>query len=280
MIHIKQPDEIEIIRENCLLVCKTLAHVGSQIKPGMTAKELDSMAEEFIMDHGAKPGFKGYNGFPASLCISVNECVVHGIPNDREVQEGDILSIDCGTYMNGYFGDAAYTFAVGEIEEETEELLRVTNESLYLGIDKARKGNRIGDIGFAIQQYAERQHGYGIVRALVGHGLGRNLHEAPEVPNFGKRGRGPKIEEGLVIAIEPMVNLHDRRVVQERDGWTIRTRDKAPSAHFEHTIAVTASGPDILSDHEPIEEVVKNNLNLHEVSLKNTIFALRKSEDG
>lgn len=225
----------------------------------MTGLDIDREAETFILDHGAKPAFKGYNGFPNSLCVSINETVVHGIPHDHPFREGDIISVDCGVLLNGFFGDAAYTYAIGEIDADTQRLLQVTKESLALGIAQARVGNRIGDISYAIQDYAENAHGLGVVRELVGHGIGRSLHEEPEVPNFGRRGTGPVIKAGLVIAIEPMINLGLRKVKQLSDGWTINTADKKPSAHFEHTIAVTEAGPELLSDHIIIEKAIADN---------------------
>lgn len=264
-VYYKTQEEIEIIRLNCLLVCKTLALVASHLRPGVSPKELDRKAEEFIRDHQALPGFKGYRGFPATLCFSANDVVVHGIPYDVEVQDGDIISVDCGVSANGYYGDAAYTFLVGDVSAEVIELCKVTKESLYKGIEAARIGNRIGDIGFAVQHHAEKENGYGVVRELVGHGLGKNLHESPDVPNFGKRGKGMMIKEGLVIAIEPMVNLGTRDVKQLRDGWTIVSKDRKASAHYEHTIAVMDSGPDILSDHTFLEKEIKKNPNLSEV---------------
>ena len=264
----KTDEEIEIIRQNCLLVSKTLALVGSHLKAGVTGKVLDEMAEEFIRDHGAEPGFKGYRGFPATLCISKNEVVVHGIPDDIPYKEGDIVSVDCGVFHQGYYGDAAYTFAIGDIEEEVMKLLVVTKDSLYKGIEAAKKDGRLGDISHAIQHYTEQIHGYSVVREMVGHGLGRNLHEKPEVPNFGKKGRGVKLQEGLVIAIEPMINLGTRRIMQLQDGWTILTRDRKPSAHYEHTIAVRNGTADILSDHSFLEEAILNNENLKKISLK------------
>ena len=269
MIYYKTDEEIELIRESCLLVSKTLAHVASMIKPGLTGEQIDKEAETFIRDHKAKPGFKGYQDFPATLCISVNEGVVHGIPTQDAFKDGDVVSVDCGSYLNGFYGDSAFTFALGNVPDETMELLCVTNESLYRGIEKAVSGMRIGDIGFAIQQYAEKEHKYGVVRELVGHGIGRNLHEAPEVPNFGKRGRGTKLEEGLVIAIEPMVNLGRKEVRKSNDGWTIITIDNKPSAHYEHTIAVRKNKADILSNHTFIHEAIKNNEEVKEISRKN-----------
>ena len=267
MIYYKTQDDIEHIRESCLLVSKTLAHVASLLKPGVTGKKLDEEAEKFILDHGAKPGFKGYGGFPATLCISPNACVVHGIPTEEPFGENDIISIDCGSFLNGYFGDSAFTFAMGGVEEEVMKLLVRTNESLYKGIEAAVVGNRIGDIGFAIQQHTESA-GYSVVRELVGHGIGKSLHEAPEVPNYGKRGRGPKIKDGLVIAIEPMINMGVKNVKQMKDGWTIMTKDSKPSAHYEHTVAITTEKTETLSDHSLIEEAIKNNPEIRNISLK------------
>jgi methionyl aminopeptidase len=258
MIYIKTDEEIEIQRQSSLLVGKTLAEVARLIKPGAKTAELDRVAEEFIRDHGAEPGFKGYGGFPATLCISINEEVVHGIPGDRELKDGDVVSIDCGTLMNGFYGDSAYTFPVGEVDEEVLELLERTKESLYLGIEQAVAGKRVGDIGYAIQKYVEG-YGYSVVRELVGHGVGRHLHESPEVPNYGRRGSGVKLKEGMCIAIEPMVNLGRKEVVQARDGWTIKTADGKPSAHFEHDVAVRNGKADILSTFVYIEQVLNNN---------------------
>ncbi len=269
MIFYKTDEEIELIRASCLLVSKTLGLVGEMIKPGITGKELDRAAESFIRDHKAVPGFKGYRGFPATLCISKNEQVVHGIPSDKPFKSGDIVSIDCGVFMDDYYGDAAYTFALGEVREEVMYLLKATKAALYKGIENAKIGSRLGDIGDAIQQYAERDHSYGVVRELVGHGIGRNLHEAPEVPNYGKRGKGHKLKDGLVIAIEPMINLGRKEVRQATDNWTIITIDKKPSAHYEHTVAVRKSGPDILSSHKFVEEAIKNNPEIQEISIKN-----------
>lgn len=257
MIPIKTDAEIELQRESSLLVGKTLAEVAKYISPGVKTIVLDAIAETFIRDHKAEPGFKGYGGFPGSLCISVNDQVVHGIPGQQELKEGDIVSIDCGVLKNGFYGDSAYTFAVGEISEELQLLMERTKEALYLGIEQAVVGNRTGDIGFAIQQHAER-FGYGVVRELVGHGVGRQLHEKPEVPNYGRRGSGVKLKENMVIAIEPMINLGVRNVRQEADGWTIRTLDRKPSAHFEHDVAIKNGKPDILSTFSYIEEVLNN----------------------
>ncbi len=257
MIPIKTDEEIEIQRQSSLLVGKTLAEVARHIRPGVKTIELDKVAEEFIRDHGAVPGFKGYGGFPATLCISLNDAVVHGIPGDVELKDGDIVSIDCGTYMNGFYGDSAYTFPVGEVDKEVLLLLERTKQSLYLGIEQAVAGKRVKDIGYAIQTYVEG-FGYGVVRDLVGHGVGRNLHEEPEVPNFGRRGTGPKLKPGMCLAIEPMITLGTKDVYQERDGWTIRTRDGKPAAHFEHDIAVREGKADILSSFDEIEKVLNN----------------------
>ncbi len=261
----KTPEEIERSRTACLLVCQTLTEVGKLLRPGLTGKEIDTFAEEFIRDNGAVPGFKGLYGCPSTLLVSKNEEVVHGLPDhDQIFEDGDILSIDCGTVVDDFYGDAAYTFCVGDVAEATMELCRRTKHSLYLGIDAARAGNRIGDISHAVQHYTERESGYGAVRELVGHGLGRSLHEAPDVPNFGKRGRGPVLKAGLIIAIEPMITLGKRGVVSREDGWTIITIDGSPAAHYEHSIAVTADGApaDLMSDHRPIEEAIRNNANL------------------
>lgn len=268
MIFYKTDEEIELIRESCHLVCKSLAHVGSLIKPGIQSIALDKAAEEFIRDHKGVPAFKGYKGFPASLCISINEQIVHGIPTSRELKDTDIISVDCGVLLNEYFGDAAYTFALSKVGEKELQLLSVTLESLYLGIEQAIVGKRVGDIGFAIQDFTERKHRYGVVRELVGHGIGKDLHEEPEVPNFGKRGNGQKLMDGLVIAIEPMINQGVKDVKQLDDGWTIITADKKPSAHFEHTVAVRKHKADILSDHSYIEETIKNNQELQNISRK------------
>jgi len=255
MIKLKSREEIELMRQSAQLVSKTLGMLAAEIRPGVTTSYLDNLAETFIKDHQAVPGFLGLYDFPNSLCISVNEQVVHGIPNAKPLLEGDIVSIDCGVLKNGYYGDHAYTFPVGEISAEVQELLNVTKKSLYLGIEEMVAGNRIGDISFAIQKYTER-HGYGVVRELVGHGLGKEMHESPEVPNYGKRGRGPLIKNGLVLAIEPMINLGTRKVKQLSDGWTIITADGKPSAHFEHNVAVVDGKADILSTFDYIEEAL------------------------
>jgi methionyl aminopeptidase len=250
---LKTDDEIELIRQSSLLVGKTLAELAARIRPGITTMELDRVAEEFIRDHGAYPGFLGYNNYPNSICASVNSAVVHGIPNERPLQEGDIVSLDIGVVKDGYWGDSAYTFGVGSLSPEARQLLRVTKECLYLGIEQAIAGHRTGDIGNAVQSHAE-SFGYGVVRDLVGHGVGKNLHEAPEVPNFGKRGQGVLMQEGLVIAIEPMINMGTRNVKQMKDGWTIITADAKPSAHFEHTIVVRKEKAEVLSSFELIEK--------------------------
>ncbi len=255
MIHYKTAEEIELMRESAQLVSRTLGVLAKEVAPGVTPLQLDRLAEEFIRDNGAIPGFLGLYDFPNSLCISVNEQVVHGIPSAKPLQEGDIISIDCGALKNGYYGDQAYTFAVGEISNEIRQLLKVTRECLDLGIAQATSANRIGDISFAIQQHAEA-HGYGVVRELVGHGLGRKMHESPEVPNYGKRGSGPKIKDGLVIAIEPMINLGTRRVKQQKDGWTIVTADGRPSAHYEHDVAIVNGKAEILTTFDFVEEAL------------------------
>jgi methionyl aminopeptidase len=256
MIHYKTKEEIELIRESSLLVGKTIAAVAREVKPGVTTLALDKVAETFILDHGGKPAFKGYRGFSGTLCVSVNAQVVHGIPGKYELREGDIISVDCGVLKNGYFGDSAFTIPVGEVKPEVLKLLQVTRESLYKGIEKVVVGNRLGDVSSAIQEHAER-NGYSVVRELVGHGIGKNLHEEPEVPNYGRRGAGPKLSDGLVIAIEPMINMGRKEVKQERDGWTITTADGLPSAHFEHTVAIVNGKAEILSSFEAIEEALK-----------------------
>ena len=255
-VYIKTNEEIELIRESSLLVGKTLAEVSKAIKPGVKTSELDRIAEEFIRDNHAEPAFKGYHGFPATLCISPNEQVVHGIPGKYELKDGDILSVDCGVKKNGFFGDSAYTFCVGEVKEETKKLLEVTKRSLYLGLEQCVEGKRVGDISSAVQSYCE-SFGYGIVRELVGHGVGRELHEAPEVPNYGKKGSGMKLAEGMVIAVEPMVNMGTKEVKQWSDGWTITTKDNKPSAHFEHTVVIRKNKVEILSSFSEIEKILK-----------------------
>lgn len=254
-IHYKTEEEIELIRESSLLVGKTLAEVAKNIKPGVTTLDLDAIAYEFIKDNGAEPTFLGYNGFPNSLCTSVNDVVVHGIPNNKPLKDGDIVSVDCGVFKNGFNGDSAYTFEIGEVDESVKQLLEVTKQCLNKAIEACLVGNRIGDIGSAVQKHAE-SFGYGVVRELVGHGLGAELHEKPEVPNYGVAGRGLKLRNGLVIAIEPMINLGDRRITQLNDGWSIVTLDGKPSAHFEHDIAIVNGKPEVLSTFKYIEEVL------------------------
>lgn len=258
MINIRTTEEIELLRDSNILVSKTLGELNKVIKEGITTNALDKIAEEYIRDNGGEPGFLGYQGYPKTLCTSVNDQVVHGIPSEYELKEGDIISIDCGVRKNGYYGDTAYTFTIGDVSNEIKSLLKTTKESLIEGVKLAVHGARIGDIGFTIQQYCENA-GYSVVRELVGHGLGTNLHEAPEVPNYGKRGRGPKLMEGMVICIEPMINLGKKEIFQEKDGWTIRTRDRMPSAHFELAIAIRKNEPDILSTFDYIEK--KNRIN-------------------
>lgn len=254
MIYLKTDEEIELMRIANRLVGATLAEVGKHIAPGVTTLHLNKIAEQFIRDHGATPSFLGYNGFPYSLCISVNENVVHGFPSEYVMKEGDVVSVDCGTYINGYCGDSAYTFCVGEVDPEVKRLLQITKEALYLGISNAVEGKRVGDIGNAIQTFCE-SNGYSVVRELVGHGIGKVMHEEPEVPNYGKKGYGPLLKSGMCIAIEPMINMGKRNVVFEKDGWTVRTSDRKPSAHFEHTVAIRSGKADILSSFELIEQV-------------------------
>lgn len=255
MILVKSREEIELMRESALIVSKTLGEIAKAIKPGISTLELDKLAEEFIRDHGAVPGFLGLYDFPNTLCMSPNEQVVHGIPNSDPLQEGDIISVDCGALKNGFYGDHAYTFAVGQIDEDVKKLLDITKESLYLGIRQFRAGNRVGDVGYAIQNYTEK-HGYGVVRELVGHGIGREMHEDPEMPNYGRRGKGKKFVEGMVVAIEPMINLGTHKIKQYSDGWTIKTADKKPSAHFEHDVAIVDGKPELLSTFAYINEAL------------------------
>ena len=262
MVYYKTIEQIELLRQSSLLVSKTLTEVAKAIKPGLPTRKLDELAESCIRDHGGEPAFKGFKGFPWTLCISRNEEVVHGMPSDEEINAGDVLSIDCGVRLNGYYGDSAYTFMVGEGAAEVVELLRATKVSLYKGIEQAVSGNRMGDIGYAIQQYTELDRSYGVVRDLVGHGIGRNLHEDPQVPNYGKRGKGLKLQEGLVLAIEPMITLGSREVVQRKDGWTVATADGKMAAHYEHDIVVRKGKADVLSSFSGIEEAESNNLEL------------------
>ena len=253
MVHLKTAEEIQIIRESAKILAQAHGEVARMIKPGVKTKDLDRRAEEFIRDHKGVPSFLHYNGFPASLCISVNETVVHGFPGEYQLKEGDIVAVDCGVEYKGFHSDSAYTYPLPGVTQEVLDLLNRTYEALYLGIDAAKAGNRIGDVSYAVQEHVE-QFGYGVVRELVGHGVGRKLHEDPEVPNYGKRGKGPKIVAGMVFAIEPMINMGTRKVVQERDGWTIRTSDRKPSAHFEHTVAIHEDRTEVLTSHEEIEK--------------------------
>jgi methionyl aminopeptidase len=256
MIYFKTAEEIELLRASNLLVSKTLAEVAGYIAPGVTTLELDKVAEEYIRDNHAQPGFLGYKGYPKTLCTSVNQQVVHGIPSGYRLKEGDIVSIDCGVLYEGYYGDSAYTFAVGEVSEKVRKLLKTTVESLYKGIENAREGKRIGDISNAIQTHCERER-FSVVREMVGHGIGKGLHEAPEVPNYGRRGQGIKLQQGMVLCIEPMINLGRKEITQDPDGWTIHTADKLPSAHFEHCVAIGRNGADILSTFEYIEKIYR-----------------------
>ncbi|HVW95223.1 MAG TPA: type I methionyl aminopeptidase [Mucilaginibacter sp.] len=255
-IHYKSVEEIELIRESSLLVSKTLGEIAKVIRPGIKTIELNKLAETFIRDNGGVPAFLNYHGFPYSLCISMNDQVVHGFPGETVLVEGDMVSVDCGVVLNNYIGDSAFTFAIGEVSDEVKQLMRVTRECLDLGVQKAVVGMRIGDIGYAVQEHAEK-HGYGVVKELVGHGVGRELHEKPEVPNYGKRGSGTKLEEGMVIAIEPMINAGKARVKFWDDGWTVSTVDGKPSAHYEHTVAVRKGQPDILSTFSYVDNVLK-----------------------
>lgn len=263
MIYLKTDDEIELLRQSNLLVGRTLGEVAKYIKPGVTTSQLDKIAEEFIRDHGAVPTFKGFpnpygSPFPGSICASVNEQVVHGIPGDVVLKDGDIISVDCGTYLNGFCGDSAYTFCVGEVAPEVRQLLKVTKEALYLAIEQAVTGKRLGDIGYAVQNHCE-SFGYGVVREFVGHGIGKEMHEDPMVPNYGRRGNGVQLKSGMCIAIEPMITLGKPAILMEADGWSVRTRDRMPAAHFEHTLAVRSGKADILSSFSYIEEVLGDN---------------------
>jgi methionyl aminopeptidase len=256
MIHYKTSEEVEKIKQSADILGRAHGEIAKHVKKGVKTSFLDKIAEEFIRDHGAVPSFKGYNGFPSSLCISVNEVVVHGFPSEYELKDGDIISVDCGVFHQGFHSDSAYTYPIGEVPPSVLALLSATKDSLYLGIEQAVFGNRIGDIGHAIQKFVEAK-GYTVVRELVGHGLGRKLHEAPEVPNYGKKGSGPLLKQGMVIAIEPMINLGTRNIVQEKDGWTIRTADRKPSAHYEHTVAIFEDRTEVLTTHKYIEENFK-----------------------
>jgi len=255
MIYYKTEEEIDLIKKSGDLLGQVHGEIAKAVKTGVTTRKLDEIAYNFIIKNGGVPSFKGYNGFPYTLCISVNEQVVHGFPSDYVLKDGDVISVDCGVILNGYHSDSAYTYGVGNVAEEVKQLLESTKQSLYLGIEEAIVGKRTGDIGFSIQNFVESK-GYSVVRELVGHGVGKRLHESPEVPNYGKRGKGVKLEEGMVIAIEPMINLGKKEIVQEEDGWTIRTKDRKPSAHFEHTVAIRKGKAEILTTFKYIEEVI------------------------
>jgi len=257
MLKVKSEEEIDLLRENNQLVSKTLEEMARMVQPGVTTLDLDKRAEEFIRAHNAEPGFKGYNGFPNTLCTSINGQVVHGIPSSDALKEGDIISIDCGVYKNGYYGDSAFTFAVGRVADPVLKLIRVTREALVKGVNQAVAGNRVGDIGFAVQQHSEK-NGFSVVRELVGHGLGKNLHEAPEIPNYGRRGRGPRLPENLVICIEPMINMGTKEVFQEKDGWTVRTFDGKPSAHFEFAVVIRKDKAEVLTLYDEIDKILAN----------------------
>jgi methionyl aminopeptidase len=262
MIIIKSDEQVELIRKSALLVSQTLSETAKRLRPGITTLQLDEFIGDYIRDQGGIPSFLNYNGYPYNACISVNDVVVHGFPNNDELKDGDIIAIDIGIILNGWHGDHAYTFAIGDPGPEVAQLIRVTKESLYKGIEKAIAGNYTGDIAFAIQEHTEKKYGYGVVRELVGHGLGKNLHEDPQVPNYGRRGSGKKLREGMVLAIEPMINLGKKDVFTEADGWTVRTKDHKPSVHFEHDVCVRRFKADILSDYTPIERAEKENPNL------------------
>lgn len=262
MMIYKTNEQVDLMRQSALLVSKTLAEIAKTLKPGITSLSIDKKIGEFVKDHQAIPSFLNYKGYPFNSCISVNDVVVHGFPSPKELVEGDIISVDIGVILNGWHGDHAYTFAIGDPGEVVMRLIQVTKESLYKGIEKAIVGNRIGDIAYAIQEHTERKNGYGVVRELVGHGLGRSLHEDPQVPNYGKRGSGPKLKEGLVLAIEPMINLGTREVYTEDDGWTVKTSDGKPSVHFEHDVCIKKGKADILSDYSIIEKEEEDNPNL------------------
>jgi methionyl aminopeptidase len=272
MMHIKNEQEIELMRHSALLVSSCLTEVAKILKPGITTLSIDKMIAQFIYDNGGTPSFLNFHGYPFNSCISVNDVVVHGFPNTNELKEGDLISVDVGIYKNGFHGDHAYTFLIGETSEEVVQLVRVTKESLYKGIEKAIVGNYVGDISYAIQEHTEKKYGYGVVRELVGHGLGRSMHEDPQVPNYGKRGSGKKLKDGLVVAIEPMINLGTKDVYTEKDGWTVRTADGKPSVHFEHDVCIRKGKADILSNYATIEAAERANPNLftpsHELELQ------------
>jgi methionyl aminopeptidase len=256
MVQLYTRGEIEKIRSSARLVSRTLGLVAAKIEPGVTTLELDKMAEEYIRDNGGTPSFKGFEGFPNTLCTSRNEEVVHGIPSDKPLQNGDIISVDCGVKLDGYHGDHAYTFVVGEVNFQILKLLRVTKEALDLGMANMKSGNKMGDIGFSVQHHAEK-NGYGVVRELVGHGVGRELHEEPQVPNYGFKGKGMRLKEGMVFAIEPMINMGTHNIIQLEDGWTVITRDRKPSAHFEHNVAIVNGTAEVLSTFDYVEEALK-----------------------
>ena len=262
MIHYKTKEEVEMMRQSALLVSKTLTEVAKMLRPGITTLEIDEFIGIFVRDHGAVLSFFDYKGYPFNSCLSVNDVVVHGFPNKSELKKGDIISVDIGVILNEWHGDHAYTFAIGDPGPEVRQLIKVTKESLYKGIEKAIAGNRVGDISFAIQEHTEKKYGYGVVRELVGHGLGKSLHEDPQVPNYGRRGTGTKLKEGIVLAIEPMINLGTKDIFTEDDGWTVRTKDGKPSVHFEHDVCVQKNKADILSDYSIIEAAEKANSNL------------------
>jgi methionyl aminopeptidase len=266
MMKLKTAEEIELMRHSALLVSKTLAEVARILRPGITTLFIDNLIADIIRDHGATPSFLDYHGYPFNSCISVNDVVVHGFPNKRELKDGDLISVDIGVYKNGFHGDHAYTFLIGKPSEEVLQLVKITKESLYRGIEKAVAGNRVGDISYAIQEHTEKKHGYGVVRELVGHGLGRTMHEDPQVPNYGRKGNGPVMKEGLVLAIEPMINLGTKDVYTEKDGWTVRTGDGKPSVHFEHDVCIKKGKADVLSDYTPIEAAERANANLYSES--------------
>jgi methionyl aminopeptidase len=263
MIYIRSKEEIELIRKSALMVSATLTEVAKLLRPGLTTFEIDKVAEQFIRDNGGIPSFKGYNGFPASVCISVNDIVVHGFPSKYELKDGDIITVDCGFYKNGYHGDSAYTFAIGDVKPEVLQLLKITKESVFKGVEQACDNNRVGDVSYAIEHFTSKVHPYGVVRELVGHGIGRDLHEDPQVPNYGRRGDGKRLKEGMVIAIEPMINLGKKEVFTWDDGWTVATKDGLPSAHFEHTTAVKKGKGEALSSFVPIEAAETANIELN-----------------
>ncbi|GAB3431987.1 type I methionyl aminopeptidase [Niabella aquatica] len=262
MIIIKTDEQVELMRRSALLVSETLSEVAKILTPGITTLSLDEFIGKYIRDRNGVPSFLNYHGYPYNSCISVNDVVVHGFPNKNELKDGDVVSIDVGVILNKWHGDHAYTFVIGEVPREVQQLVKITKESLYKGIEKAVAGNRMGDIAFAIQEHTEKKNGYGVVRELVGHGLGQSMHEDPQVPNYGKRGSGVKLKEGMVLAIEPMINMGRKEVYTEKDGWTVKTKDGTPSVHFEHDVCVRKDRADILSNYAPIEEAERANSNL------------------